>query len=65
MHKLNVVMSKRKTVSSIVNADASDMTKPKLTNCAAPAKITDDIAKACAVDNPALIAIEPAKIPPR
>ena len=53
----------KNTVIIIVNIEAPAMTSPKLTNCAAPAKTTADIAIDCQMDKPALTAIEPAKIP--
>lgn len=47
----------------MVIAEAPDITIPKLTNCAAPAKTMADIAMACDTDKPAWIATDPAKIP--
>ena len=50
-------------VMTMVAAEAPAITKPKLTNCAAPANTTADMAMAWATLKPVLIAIEPASKP--
>ena len=47
----------------MVANDAPAITRPRLTNCAAPAKITADMAMACATLKPVFMAIEPASKP--
>ena len=54
---------RKNTVTTMVANDAPAITKPKLTNCAAPAKITADMAMACATLKPVFMAIEPASKP--